>query len=277
MLKKYLTALVGIPVLIVFFKTAPVWGFSIFVGAFSLLGLWELYGLFEKCGLHPAREVGLVLGAGFFALATWLGTMPPSARGGWLSGAVTVACVVASLATLIPGEQRIPAALGRLGSTLAGLFYVPYLMAHFVLLRAYDPAHAEVGVHLVFLTLAVVWAADGGAFIVGSAIGRTPLVPSISPKKSVEGAFGGLLGSVVAALVGARVLDLRLLSDPELVGIGLALGLLGQLGDLVESALKRCAGVKDSGTLFPGHGGILDRADSLVLTAPLMYLYLTLG
>jgi phosphatidate cytidylyltransferase len=276
MLKKYLTALVGIPVLIVFFKTAPLWGFALFVAAFSLLGLWELYGLFERCGLRPAKWVGLGLGAGFFGLATWLGSQPIAARGGWLSAAVALACIVACLAVLLPAEDRIAAALGRLGSTLAGLFYVPYLMAHFVLLRGYDPAEAEVGVRLVFFALAVVWAADGFAFIVGSVAGRTPLVPTVSPSKSVEGALGGLLGSIAAALVAARVLDLDLMSDAELIGVGLGLGLLGQLGDLVESALKRCAGVKDSGSVFPGHGGILDRADSLVLTAPLLYFYLSL-
>jgi phosphatidate cytidylyltransferase len=276
MLKKYLTALVGIPVLIVFFKTAPLWGFSVFVAAFSLLGLWEVYGLFEKCGLKPARWVGLALGAGFFGLATWLGTQPIAVRGGWLGGAVAVTCIVGSLAVLLPDEDRIPAALGRLASTLAGVFYVPYLMSHFVLLRGLDPEHADVGVNLVFYTLAVVWASDGFAFIVGSAVGRTPLVPTISPKKSVEGAVGGLLGSVLASFVAARVLEVTVFSNAQLGGIGAALGLLGQLGDLVESALKRCAGVKDSGTLFPGHGGILDRADSLVLTAPLVYLYLAL-
>lgn len=276
MLKKYLTALVGIPLLIAYFKMAPLWAFALFVGAFSLLGLWELYGLFEKCGLMASRQVGMSLGAGFFVLATWLGTLPPAARGGWLSGGVTVACVAAALAVLLPRKDRIDAALGRLGSTLAGVFYVPFLMAHFVLLRGFDPSDPGPGTDLVFYALAVVWAADGGAFIVGSAFGRTPLVPSLSPKKSVEGAVGGLIGAVLVSLIAPRVLELRMFSDTELVIAGLVLGLLGQLGDLVESALKRSAGVKDSGTLFPGHGGILDRADSLVLTAPLLYLYIAL-
>jgi phosphatidate cytidylyltransferase len=276
MLKKYLTAAVGIPLLIVFFKWAPLWGFSLFVGAFSLLGLWEAYELFDKRGLRASRKVGLVLAGALFVLVTWLGLQPLEARGNWLAGALALAAVVSAITVILPAEDRIEGAVGRLCATLAGLLWVPALMAHFVLLRGIDPGSSELGVDLIFYLLTVVWAADGGAFIVGSAIGRTPLAPALSPKKSREGALGGLAGAVLASVAAARVLELSVLSDVELVVSGLVLGAVGQIGDLVESAIKRSAGVKDSGTLFPGHGGILDRADSLVLTVPLLYYYLVL-
>ena len=122
------------------------------------------------------------------------------------------------------------------------------------------------------LLLAVTFATDTSAFFVGRALGRLPLAPAISPGKTLEGAVGGLAGAVLAAVIGVELLGLELTMPETLVLGGLA-GVAGQLGDLAESRLKRVAGVKDSGWLFPGHGGVLDRIDSIVFNLPVVYYF----
>ncbi len=277
MLHKYLTAFVAVPLLIVFFIYAPLWAFSLLVAAFSLLALWEVYELLDARGLRASRGLGLALGGLLFVGSTWVACLPLDRRAPYVWLAVVVICSVAALAVLLSSPGRLEIALGRFCSTMAGVFYIPFLMAHFVLLRGFNLEDPSVGVNFVFYLLAVVWASDSGAFIIGSWIGRHPLAPSLSPKKSLEGAVGGLLFAVAVSFLAPWVLDLSMMSSVELLVAGLTLGLLGQAGDLVESALKRSAGVKDSGALLPGHGGMLDRADSLVLTGPLFYLYLSMS
>jgi phosphatidate cytidylyltransferase len=124
----------------------------------------------------------------------------------------------------------------------------------------------------VILLLAIVMGSDALAFFVGHALGRRRLAPRLSPAKTVEGALGGLAGGVLGALA-VRGLGLPLLPLPHAVGLGALAAALGIVGDLVESLLKRWAGVKDSGALFPGHGGMLDRLDSLLFGAPVLYYY----
>ena len=125
----------------------------------------------------------------------------------------------------------------------------------------------------VFFLFIVTWATDTGAYFVGSAIGRHKLYQKISPKKSVEGAVAGLVMAVVMA-VACRYWFIKELSLHDAVALGAILGVVGQLGDLAESMIKRSARVKDSGGIFPGHGGLLDRLDSMMLNAPALYYYM---
>ncbi len=118
----------------------------------------------------------------------------------------------------------------------------------------------------------MVWTSDTAAYYIGTTFGRRPLAPRVSPKKTVEGAVGGVMGALLAAFV-ASVWFYRRLSVLDCVVLGLALGTIGLLGDLVESMLKRGAGMKDSASLVPGHGGILDRVDSLLYAGPVLYYY----
>jgi phosphatidate cytidylyltransferase len=115
-----------------------------------------------------------------------------------------------------------------------------------------------------------IWASDSGAYFVGSRLGRHPLWPEISPKKSIEGAFGGIIFSVVAALIFAGYAP-ELLTFARAILLGLVIAIVGQLGDLIQSAYKRVKGVKDSGTLLPGHGGVLDRVDSWLIVFPFLH------
>lgn len=149
-----------------------------------------------------------------------------------------------------------------------GLVYVPVLLAPLALIRQ----EAD-GLALIFLLLAATWLGDTGAYFAGRAFGKTPLFPRVSPKKTWEGVVGGVLLSVVGACV-VKVVGGPDLSWPAVILLGALLDVAGVLGDLAESMLKRAFGVKDSGWIMPGHGGILDRIDSLLFSAPILWLAL---
>jgi phosphatidate cytidylyltransferase len=231
------------------------------VASAVLLALFEFYRMLEARGLRPLWLSGLALTAALFLLV---------ALPGWHSAPLwplaALLLLAAALARGAEPAQAVPAAaftllaavyLGALGGTLAAL-------------RLLRPS--ELGAWRVTLLLAVIMGSDTLAFFVGRALGRHKLAPQISPGKTVEGALGGLLGGVAGALV-VRAWGLPELLLTHAVLLGGVVAAFGILGDLVESLLKRWAGVKDSGALFPGHGGMLDRLDSLLFGAPVLYYY----
>ena len=153
----------------------------------------------------------------------------------------------------------------RLGWQAMGLIYLPLLLGHLVLLRQLPDGRGW-----VFLVLFAVMACDSLAYFVGSSIGKHKLYPAVSPKKSIEGGLGGLVGSCLGVWL-AAALFLPDFGMQLIILVGLLIGVVGQIGDLFQSLLKRACGVKDSGGIFPGHGGILDRLDSLLFAFPLAY------
>jgi len=177
---------------------------------------------------------------------------------------LTLSLLLLSLLFLfrLPPINEIPQ---RLGWLCLGLFYLPLLLGHLVLLRQHPD-----GREWIFLTLLVIMGCDSFAYFVGSRFGKRKLYPAVSPNKSVEGGIGGVLGSILAVLISRAVFlpEIGLIAG---VGIGLLVGVVGQLGDLFESLLKRTCGVKDSGRMIPGHGGLLDRLDSLLFAFPFVY------
>jgi len=148
-----------------------------------------------------------------------------------------------------------------------GIMYVPFLLGYLVLLRSHPD-----GVKWILLIMVIVMSGDSAAYFIGCRYGKRRLYPEVSPKKSVEGAFGGLVGSLLGALL-AKQLFFDEISTADVLFAALLIGTIGQVGDLFESLLKRSCGVKDSGTIVPGHGGILDRLDSILFAAPVAYYY----
>jgi phosphatidate cytidylyltransferase len=231
------------------------------VGAAALGGLWEFCRLIRRTGFDPFFAVAALMTAALFIDVVFPSrSLPPA----WpLVAAVALVSLLLRKGAFV---DKVPA----IALSLFGATYIGALSGTLAALRVIDPE--KDGPWRLALLLATVMIADTAAYFVGMAIGRTKLAPSISPGKTVEGGLGGLAGGGLASLVFVGLSPLTI--DPVvalLLGSGVALA--GAVGDLAESLFKRWAGVKDSGGLFPGHGGVLDRLDSLLLGAPVLYYY----
>jgi phosphatidate cytidylyltransferase len=266
-LPRLAVTVVGVPCLYLITLRGGVF-FALLVGLVILLGLHEFYQLMRSKGYQPFAALGY-----FCALVI--------AGYAWKQGVVVPLLLTASLMAIMVRElmrRDMRHALVHIGVTLFGIMYLGWLGGHLVMLRelpAGAGADPVLGAHMVFYTALVTWANDTGAYLAGVAFGRHPLLPRVSPKKTVEGAVGGLIGAALVGWLCAR--GFAVFVTP-LVGalLGLVAGLAAQVGDLVESLLKRDAGTKDSAELIPGHGGILDRFDSLLFTVPVTYYYFRL-
>jgi phosphatidate cytidylyltransferase len=268
---RVITAVVGIPLLLALvyfdFRVDTSW-FSrvplliLLVGAAATLGAVEFYRLGTHAGARPLTVFG-VIWAVLFVVAALFDV-------DWGTGALLASAAVLPLVWLVVFRRDT-----RFQSwvwTLTGILYLGWTLGHYVALRQFDH-----GRELVILAVFTTFACDTSAFFVGRAWGRHHMAPAISPHKTWEGAIGGFVGAVAAALALRSLLSLGDWSLPlnyvEAIGVGCLIGVVAQLGDLLESLLKRRAGVKDSGNLIPGHGGVLDRIDSLVFTGVIVYYF----
>jgi phosphatidate cytidylyltransferase len=239
-------------------------GYLIALGLCATVGAGELYLLLDRAGHRPLWALGIALA---LALAA------DAALTGWrlFPQLVAFACF-ASLVWATFGRQR-PQTLTDWALTLAPPLYVGALLGYYALLRQRPD-----GAFWVQVVLGCTWAADTGAYLVGRRWGRTPLAPTLSPSKSVEGALGGLAVSTALAVLVALLAPASGRAVPLLLGLGLLVGAAGITGDLIESWIKRQVGAKDASGLLLGHGGLLDRMDSLLATGMVAYYYLaTLG
>jgi phosphatidate cytidylyltransferase len=265
-MRRILTAAVLFPLFWLLVKRAPPWAFYAMAAIVLARAAWECVVLLEHTPARPYKLLGV---AGSLAvLASFLGLGPsfPAVL------PVFLVVVVALCASLWSREE--PAAM--LGSALGTLFpviYVGVALSYTVALRGIP---GEDGEDLLMLLLACVIAADTAAYYVGSAFGRRRLAPRVSPNKSWEGALGGMVASVGAALL-AHFWFFQRLPLSHAVILGLLLAVASILGDLSESVIKRAAGAKDASNLLPGHGGMLDRADSLLFAGPVLYYYYSLA
>jgi len=270
-IKRVLTAAVLIPLVYALVQYGSPFYFFLFITASAAVGLYEFYRMFKNGGYHPQSFVGILAGV-LVVTGFYIGA---GAKGGLTcvfspDVMVAVAFVVALLFRLF-SERDTNGAMVDVALTFTGVVYVAWLSAYIVLLRSWNEGGVD-GRDLVFLLCLVTWATDSGAYYVGSKFGRHKLYPKISPKKSIEGAVGGLAFSVGMA-VACKYWFYHELSMQDAVMLGAIMGIIGQMGDLAESMIKRSARVKDSGGLFPGHGGMLDRVDSMLLNAPALYYY----
>jgi phosphatidate cytidylyltransferase len=251
--KRVLSAVVFVPALLWLLLGWPAALFSVFVVLLGIRAQWEFVRMFERDGVGVYRVAGVLLGGAVTASFHVEGAAP-----------LTISAVVVGLMTLPllePGPPRwAPTAL-----TLLGVCYVNWMLGYAIWLRGLPG-----GVSWIVFLLAVTWSGETAAYLVGARLGRHPLAPAISPAKTIEGALAQLLVSVAAG----GVSGLWLFGQPAagLAG-GLLLGVVGQCGDLAESVLKRSAHTKDTGELIPGHGGLLDRLDSLLFNTPALFYY----
>ncbi|OPY91738.1 MAG: Phosphatidate cytidylyltransferase [Syntrophaceae bacterium PtaU1.Bin231] len=258
-LKRWITGIVAVPVLfcVVYFGTEEV--FAILILLAALAGVFE-YGAIVF-GAGKGRERGELF---FFGAVLLLAAAAGDRE-----------LLLAVVALSVPGVFILDLFSARTGSfdmgatakTVLGIVYVPLLMSHFIFLR-----REEQGVLWIFFVLVLAFSGDIAAFYVGRKFGRRKLLPSVSPGKTVEGILGLVAGSLAGCLLFRWLFFpvLPVLHAAVLAAVG---GIVGQLGDLSESALKRSAGVKDSGAILPGHGGILDRLDCLLFLVPFVYYY----
>lgn len=236
------------------------WGVVVLAGIAGAFALWEFRGLSARMGFRAPSWLLYPLGA-FFAYG------PTLLKSISIETVLALALVAGSTMLLfIPGRRQ---GLGRWAMGLAGAVYVGLPLNYYLRLYASQPkGHA---IWWIVFTIVAVVAADVAALLVGSRLGRTPLMPAISPKKTVEGAAAGLAAAVGVMLIGTAAF-LGLLWWQAVV-LGVLIGAAALLGDLVESQMKRIARVKDSSNLIPGHGGVLDRLDSLLFPPILVYLF----
>ena len=271
-MKRVLFALVGAPltVALVYFGG---WIFAAALGAVAAIGAWELLRIAKAGGSEPLEVPGIVLTAAvpLAVHASFLGVYRVT-----LTDAVLIFLALLASVIWVRGAAGKP--LVSFAVTVACVIY-PGLVAYMYPLRYHDYAVGAVaGTVLVMFPVLVTWATDTGAYAFGRMFGKHKLIPAVSPGKTVEGAIGGLVVAVLGAWLYAQFLLRPFaqlgLSPAGIVIFGLAIGVVGQLGDIAESLLKRDAGVKDSSNLLPGHGGILDRFDSLLFVLPVAYLLL---
>jgi phosphatidate cytidylyltransferase len=250
-LKRIITALIVLPLAYLYITKLPPIYFSALVAAMGILGLWEFLSMYKT--EWPLQVAGLALGA-LFLLVSVLD------RSIGFDMLALGFIVIALVRLLLKG----PESAGRdVSVPIIGFLYIPGLLIFQMLLR-------DIGYEWIIFLYGVIWSADSLAFYVGSSIGRIKLYPSVSPNKTVEGALGAVLGGVLSAILINYLLSMHLTTVQAGV-LGLIMALTGMIGDLIESMFKRDAGVKDSGHLFPGHGGMLDKLDSSLISAPVLF------
>ncbi|HUJ58678.1 MAG TPA: phosphatidate cytidylyltransferase [Kofleriaceae bacterium] len=275
--QRALVAVVAIPILLVllyYHRPEPTWAV---IFAASLLAMREYVGMtLPPPDRLPVLAVGALACAAFYwldpvallpyrHLPSWLG--PLALEGNGL--AVALAVVAPALYFLFRFRD-LPSVAGRYAAALTGIIYAGFLTTYLAKLKLVDPAQ---GGDTVLLVLIVAWVADTGAYFAGRFLGKRKLYEAVSPKKTWAGAWGGLAGSLAGVIV-LKLVHAHWLGWVDVVAIALPGGVIGQLGDLAESLIKRSVGVKDSGALLPGHGGMLDRIDAVLFIAPYVYAYL---
>jgi len=266
-MKRLLTAVIVLPFLIASILVASLWWvFALLAVTAMVLGLWEFYALAKRLQLKPDAGTGYLAGAILITIA--LQSDPAITLAGSLFVVILFTAVAMVSTTLrgAPFDKMIPS----VGATLFGILYIPLLGSHLLSIRmGFSPT---LSAHLLSFFFLVLMGADAGAYYIGRALGKHKLAPSISPGKTWEGVAGGILAALAMGAL-SHFWFFRELPLKYILPLAVLMTIVGILGDLAESALKRGAGAKDAANLLPGHGGLLDRLDSLLFNAPLIYYF----
>ncbi len=268
MFKRLATAAVGIPVVLWLISFSEI-SFFLLLLVVVAGALHELFTMMIADENRTGRLLGVLLGclvfcAAYYDMRTGAGTCTFAVTAAVLTTSVFLLFCHGMFSGYVVEQQCT-----RIAVKVFGLCYIALLLSYCLGVRARPD-----GTLLVFLLLAVTWAGDSGAYFIGTWLGKHRLCEAISPKKTVEGAAGGLAASVLIA-VAFRALFIESMSIGQCIVIGVGVNVLNQVGDLFESMLKRSSGVKDSGSLLPGHGGVLDRIDSVLFAAPFLFYYIS--
>lgn len=266
LVRRVLAGVVFIPLFVVLTRAGG-FAFLGFVDLFIVLGLFEFYRMMAAKGMHPYRGIGIASGISLSAYMFFESGM-------YANFFLTFVLIAIMALELTRKDNR--RAVYHVSTTVFGIVYVAYLGSHLVLLRELPwqiDRPYEMGARFIFLAFTMTWASDTGAYVIGSTLGRHPLLPRVSRSKTWEGALGGVVFGAVAGGVCA-VTFAGFLAPAWGIALGAVCSMVGLLGDLFESMLKRDAEIKDTSQIIPGHGGVLDRFDSLLFTVPLIYYFL---
>lgn len=280
-MKRVLTAAVLIPLVLLALFLAPNWLFTVLVGAVALLAAVEYLSLAAGYGYEPFRFLTYLLIVTFYGIVVWA-TSNPSPSGEYVLIAMVFFFALAPFVFLCAGMSRrdMRSVLPGAAASYIALPYLGFSMACLIFMRIMIG-----GWLLVLITFFVIWAGDTAAYYVGRAFGKIKFAPRISPKKTWEGAIASAVAGIIVGIllvqfatpISRGLTAIHLLHTPAYFEdtpmwitalVALAINIAGQIGDLLESLIKRGANVKDSGSMLPGHGGILDRIDALLFAAP---------
>ena len=263
--KRLIASAIYIPCLIIIAKRGGFYYLAL-IDIMILVGLWEFYKMMEAKGLRPYKAIGIISGI----VLSWYIFFQ---QGVYANFFLSIIFFLIMTLELVRKEKGL--AVYHISVTIFGVFYVAWLGSHLILLRELPHLKGldySLGFSFVIVVFALTWCYDSGAFFIGSKFGKHKIFPAISPGKTLEGAIGGVAFSIIGSLI-ARWLVAPYLSIIQAVGLALISSVVGQLGDVVESMIKRDVKIKDASETIPGHGGALDRFDSLLFTAPLIYYF----
>ena len=266
--KRVIVAFFGIPLLISATYLGG-WYFFAIIILVSTVSLWEFYAIQRNKNIFPQRFIGIIAG---ILILTGVQT------DAWhLTGIFVLIIMMLILGTEMFRTHKSVSI--NIGVTLLGIIYIPFFLAAFLYLRTHLdnllPSVSQAGFKFIMMIFVSIWICDTFAYAFGRMLGKHKLFEKVSPNKTMEGGIAGIIGSLlVLGLV--KQMDILPLSWMQTAGIGILIGIVGQAGDLVESWFKRDAGVKDSSNLLPGHGGMLDRFDSIIFVSPAMLILVDL-
>jgi phosphatidate cytidylyltransferase len=278
--QRVLVAVVAVPILLLvlhYHRPEPTWAL-IFVA--SLIAMKEFFAMTLPV---EDRRAALVMGGLSVLLFYWLDPLALHSISSHVAVPTAVSrlaaeggSIVAAIAVIVPGLyylfkfRDLSTVAARFAATITGIVYCGFLATYLAKLKLIDPNHAG---DTVLIVLLIAWVADTGGYFAGRFLGKAKLYEAVSPKKTWAGAWGGIAGSVLGVVI-LKLFFAKWLEWYDVFALAIPGGILGQLGDLAESLIKRSVGVKDSGSLLPGHGGILDRIDAVLFIAPYVYAYL---
>jgi phosphatidate cytidylyltransferase len=262
-LKRWITGLIALPFLIFLVYKGGVL-FTILINVAGLVALWEYYRIVFNTEARPISRIILFWGYGISCALIWSAFLVGPDLTLSVIGLNLLAVALISLFQFKTDHTVLEVIIRQ----LQGLIYIPVLLSFLILIR-----EGSSGMIWIFLLLAVIFAGDTSAYYVGSYLGRHKLSPAVSPGKTIEGSIGGLAANLVVGAIG-KYFFLSGTPWGLCFLFFVVVGFAGQVGDLFESELKRSSGIKDSGAILPGHGGILDRIDALLFASPVAYIFI---